>query len=83
MPSLLNPDKIDHDLEFEWLLCLTSRLQSSQRLLPMKVGGIQRPEEFPALTTSRSLGENTRGHSILNKKYRNHEARRGRLSPLE
>jgi hypothetical protein len=77
MPSPLNPDKIDHDLEFEWLLCLSSRLQSSQRLLPMKVGGIRRPEEFPALTTGRSLGENTGGHSILNKKYRNHEARRG------
>jgi hypothetical protein len=83
MPSLLNPVKMDHDLEFEWLLCLASRLQSSQLLRPTKVGWIQRPKELPALTTSRSLGENPRAHSSLDKKCRNHEARRGRLSPLE
>ncbi len=83
MPLQLKPDKIDHDLEFEWLLCLASRLQSSQLLRPTKVGWIQRPKELPVLTTSRSLGENPRAHSSLDKKYRNHEARRGRLSPLE
>ena len=77
MPSQLNPDKLDHDLEFEWLLCLSSRLQTAQRLRPMEVGGLQSPEEFPALMTSRSLGENPRAHSILDKTYRNHEARRG------
>ena len=83
MPLQLKPDKIDHDLEFEWLLCLASRLQSSQILRPTKVGWIQRPKELPALTTRRFLGENPRAHSILDKKYRNREARRGRLSPLE
>jgi hypothetical protein len=75
VPSLLKPDKLDHDLEFEWLLCLSSRLQTAQRLRPTEVGGLQSPGEFPALTTSRSLGENPRAHSILDKKYRNHEAR--------
>jgi hypothetical protein len=83
MPSLLNPVKMDHDLEFEWLLCLASRLQSSQLLRPTKVGWIQRHKELPALTTSRSLGENPSARSSLDKKYRNPEARRGRLSPLE
>ena len=83
MPSQLNPDKLDHDLEFEWLLCLASRLETSQRLRPTDVGGLQRPEKFPALTTSRSLGVNPRGYSILDKKYRNHEARkRGVSVPL-
>ena len=77
MPSLLNPVKMDHDLEFEWLLCLASRLQSSQLLRPTGVGGIERPEEFLALTTSRLLGETPRAHSILEKKYRNHEAKKG------
>jgi len=75
VPSLLKSHKINDDLEFESLLCLASRLQPSQRLRPTKVGGIQRPEEFPALTTSRSLGENPRGYSILDKKYRNHKDR--------
>jgi hypothetical protein len=77
MPALLKQDKLDHDLEFEWLLCLASRLQSSQRLRPAKAGGIRRPEELPALTTSRSAGENPRAHSILNKKYRSHETKKG------
>ena len=80
MPSQLNPDKLDHDLEFEWLLCLSSRLQTVQRLRPMEVGGLQSPEEFPALATTRSLGENPRAHSILGKTYRNHEARKGGVS---
>jgi len=77
VPSLLKPDKINHELEFEWLLCLASRLQTTQRLRPTEVGGLQKPEEFPALTTSRSLGENPRARSILDKKYRNHEAKKG------
>jgi len=77
MPFQLTPDKIDHDLEFEWLLCLSSRLQSSQLLRPTKVGWIQRHKELPALTTSRSLGENPSARSSLDKKYRNHEAKRG------
>jgi hypothetical protein len=77
VPSQLNPDKLDHNLEFEWLLCLSSRLQTAQRLRPTEVGGLQSSEKFPARTTSRSLGENPRAHSILDKTYRNHEARRG------
>jgi hypothetical protein len=40
VPSQLNPDKLDHDLEFEWLLCLSSRLQTAQRLRPTEVGGL-------------------------------------------
>jgi hypothetical protein len=75
VPSQLNPDKLDHDLEFEWLHCLASRLQTAQRLRPTEVGGLQSPEEFPALTTSRSLGENPMAHSIFDKEYRNHRAR--------
>jgi hypothetical protein len=58
VPSLLKSDKIDHDLEFERLLCFASKLQISKRLQPTGGGGLQRPEEFPTLTTSRSLGEN-------------------------
>ena len=73
MPPPLKPDKIDHDLEFGWLLCLVSRIQLSQRPRAMKIGGIQRLEEFPALTTSSSLGGNPRGHSVLDGKYRNHK----------
>jgi hypothetical protein len=80
MPSRVKSCKIDDGLEFEWLLCVASGLQASQRLRPTEVGGIQRPEEFPALTTSRFLGQNPRGHSILDKKYPNHQARKGGVS---
>jgi hypothetical protein len=34
VPSHLNSNEIKNDLEFEWLLCLASGLQSFQRLLP-------------------------------------------------
>ena len=34
MPSHLNSNEIKNDLEFEWLLCLASALQSFQRLRP-------------------------------------------------
>jgi len=34
MPSHLNSNEIKNDLEFEWLLCLASALQSFQRLQP-------------------------------------------------
>jgi hypothetical protein len=34
VPSHLNSNEIKNDLEFEWLLCLASALQSFQRLLP-------------------------------------------------
>jgi hypothetical protein len=53
VPSPLTLEKIDHDMEFEWLLCLASRLQTYQRLRPTEIGGIQKSEEFPALTTQR------------------------------
>jgi hypothetical protein len=61
MPSLLTLEKIDHDMELEWLLCLASRFQTYQRLRPTEIGGMQRSKEFPTSTTSSSLGENPRG----------------------
>jgi hypothetical protein len=61
MPSLLTLEKIDHDMELEWLLCLASRFQTYERLRPTEIGGIQRSKEFPTLTTSSPLGENPRG----------------------
>jgi hypothetical protein len=80
--SQLKSNKIDCDLEFEWLPCVASRFQTSQRLRPTEIRGLQRLAEFPKLTTSRSPGENPRGYSILNKWYRNHEAKkRASLSP--
>ena len=72
MPSLPKLDKIDRHLEFEWLLCLANRLQ---RVRHTEDGGIQRPEEFPALTTSSSLGDNPRRHSILDGKHHSQKDR--------
>jgi hypothetical protein len=47
MPPLRKSDKVDHDMEFEWLLCLASRRQICLRLWSTEVGGLQRPEESP------------------------------------
>jgi hypothetical protein len=79
MPPLLKSDKLDHDMEFEWLLCLASRRQTSQRLRSTEVGGIQRPEEFPALTFHREPERAL----ILDRKYPNHEARKRSVSVLK
>jgi len=49
MPSLLNPVKMDHDLEFEWLLCLASTLQTAQRFRPAEVGETRRPRGLPRI----------------------------------
>ena len=49
MPSQLNPDKLDHDLEFEWLLCLASTLQSARRFRPAEVGETRRPGGLPRI----------------------------------
>jgi hypothetical protein len=69
-------NKANHDLEFEWLLCVASRFQTSQRLRPTKIRGIKSLAEFPTLTTRGSLGETARGHSILDRRYRNNEAKK-------
>jgi hypothetical protein len=68
--------KVNRDLEFEWLLSLSSRLQTSQRLRPTEIHGIQRPKEFPTLSTRTTLGENAGGHSITDRKYSNGEPRK-------
>jgi hypothetical protein len=74
--SLLKSHKVNHDVEIEWLLCLASRLQASQRLRPTEIRGIQRPGEFPTLSTRGTLGENARGHSITGRRYRKSEPRK-------
>jgi hypothetical protein len=76
VPSLLKSHKVNHDLEFEWLLCPASGLQASQRLRPAEIRGIQRAGEFPTLSTRGTLGENARGHSITDRRYRNGEPRK-------
>jgi hypothetical protein len=82
LPSQLKSNKIDCGLEFEWPLCVASRFQTSQRVRPTEIRGLPRLAEFPKLTTSGSLGENPRGRSILDGRYRNHEAKkRAPLSP--
>jgi hypothetical protein len=74
--------KANHDLEFEWLLSLASRLQTAQRLRPAEIRGIKRPGEFPILTRIRSLEAGPRGYAILNRRYANHKAtKRASLSP--
>jgi hypothetical protein len=75
VPPPVTLEKVGHDLKFEGLPYLAGRLQTSQRLRPTEIGGIQRPEEFPALAASGSLGGNRRGHSILDGMYRNHTNR--------
>jgi hypothetical protein len=82
VPYQPKPNKVNHDLEFEWLLCLASRLQTSQRLRPAEIRAIKRPGEFPIPTMTRSLEANPRGYTILNRRYANHKARKpASLSP--
>jgi len=76
VPSQLKSQKFDRDQEFESLLCHASRLQTSQRLRPTEIHGIQRPKEFPTLSSRRTLGENAGGRSITDRKYRNGEPRK-------
>ncbi len=38
MPSQLKSKKVKDDLEFEWLLCLASTLESSHRIQPTEAG---------------------------------------------
>jgi len=42
MRSPLNSKRVKDDQEFEWLLCLASTLESSQRMLPTGAGGAPR-----------------------------------------
>ena len=49
VPSPLKANKIKDDREFEWLLCLASIFQASQRLQPTEVGEAQRPSPAPDL----------------------------------
>jgi hypothetical protein len=82
VPYQPKSNRANYDSEFEWLLCLASRLQTSQRLRPAEIRGIKRPGEFPILTRSRSLDANPRGYTILNRRYANHKAtKRASLSP--
>ena len=47
MRSPLNSKRVKDDQEFEWLLCLASTLESSQRLLPTGVGDVTRRRGLP------------------------------------
>jgi hypothetical protein len=46
VPSALKSGKIDVDLEFEWLLCLASALQTAQGFRPAEVGETRRPDRL-------------------------------------
>jgi hypothetical protein len=72
--------KANHDLEFEWLLCLASILQTSQRLRPAEIRGTKRRREFPIATMTGSLEAKPRGYAIVNRMYANHKATK-RASP--
>jgi len=76
MPTQLKPDNIVRDLEFESMLRLASRLQTSHRPRPTETATIQRPEGFSTLTSSSALEENLRGRSIWNGKYRDNKVRK-------
>jgi len=47
MRSPLNSKRVKDDQEFEWLLCLASTLESSQRMLPTEAGGPPRRRGLP------------------------------------
>jgi hypothetical protein len=82
VPYQVKSKKVNHDVEFEWLLCLASRLQTSQRPRPAEIRGIKKPGEFPILTMTRSLVANPRGLAILDRRHANHKAtKRTSLSP--
>ena len=49
MPSPLKSAKLVDDLEFEWLLCLASTLQSARRLRPAEAGETRRPGGLPRI----------------------------------
>jgi hypothetical protein len=46
MASRTIPNKIENDLEFEWLLCLSSTLQASERPHSAAAGQLKLPTEF-------------------------------------
>jgi hypothetical protein len=46
VPSRFKSGKIDVDLQFEWLLCLASGLQTAKRFRPAEVGETRRPERL-------------------------------------
>ena len=48
MPSPLTSKRVKDDLEFEWLLCLASTLESSQRRLPTEAGEVPGRRGLPA-----------------------------------
>ena len=47
MRSPLNSKRVKDDQEFEWLLCLASTLESSQRMLPAEAGELTRRRGLP------------------------------------
>jgi hypothetical protein len=82
VPYQPKSNRANYDSEFEWLLCLASRLQTSQRLRPAEIRGIKKPGELPMRTMTRSLEANPRGYAILNGRYANHKAtKRASLPP--
>jgi len=46
MASLTVPNKIEADLEFEWLLCLASTLQASERPHLAEASQLKLPMQF-------------------------------------
>jgi len=46
MQSQLKSKKFKDDLEFEWLLCLASTLESSHRIQPTEAGEAPRRGDF-------------------------------------
>jgi hypothetical protein len=47
MPSQFNSKRVLDDLEFEWLLCLASTLEFSQRIQPSEAGETQQRWGIP------------------------------------
>jgi hypothetical protein len=81
MPYQPKSKKANHDLEFEWLLFLASRLQTSQRLRPAEIRGIKKPEGLPIRTMTRSLEAKPRGYAIFDRRYANHKATKAASLP--
>jgi hypothetical protein len=51
MSSQLISNKIKNDLDFEWLLCVTTALMASRRLLAPEVENALRSQDFRATKT--------------------------------
>jgi len=56
MSSHLKSNKINDDLEFEWLICLASALTTSQRQHSPEVAKALRPPGFPGAKHRKVVG---------------------------